>query len=101
LAAVSAHSGTAGVRPPASGKLKNVTVPDNPFPAAFFDRADPSPDTGFYATPRMVTHIDGGAIAAVRDLYAELGLDGGSAEHRRVLDLMSSWTSHLRSAPAQ
>ncbi len=78
-----------------------MTVPDNPFPAVFFDRADPSPDTDFYATPRLVTHIDGGAIAAVGDLYAELGLDGGSAERRRVLDLMSSWTSHLRSAPAE
>jgi SAM-dependent methyltransferase len=78
-----------------------VTVPENPFPAGFFDRADPSPDIGFYATPRMVTHIDGGAIAAVGDLYAELGLDGGSAERRRVLDLMSSWTSHLHSAPAE
>ena len=78
-----------------------MTAPENPFPAGFFDRADPSPDTGFYATPRMVTHIDRGAITAVGDLYAELGMDGGSGERRRVLDLMSSWTSHLRSAPAE
>jgi SAM-dependent methyltransferase len=51
--------------------------------------------------PRLVTHIDDVAIAAVADLYAELGLDGESVEPRRVLDLMSSWTSHLRSAPAE
>ena len=41
-----------------------------------------------------MTHLDEGAIAAVGDLYAELGLDG------RVLDLMSSWISHFHSAPA-
>ncbi len=49
----------------------------------------------------LVTHIDDRAIAAVGDLYAELGLDGDADEPRRVLDLMSSWTSHLASAPAE
>lgn len=57
----------------------------------FFDRTDPSPDAEFYGPPRLVTHIDDAAIAAVRALYAELGLGPGS----RVLDLMSSWVSHL------
>ena len=46
------------------------------FPAGFFDRADPSPDAGFYAPARFVTHIDDAAIAAVGALYAELGIDG-------------------------
>jgi SAM-dependent methyltransferase len=73
----------------------------DPFPAGFFDRADPSPDDRFYAPPRFVTHIDDGAIAEVGELYAELGLDGASPQPRRVLDLMSSWVSHLRSAPAE
>lgn len=77
-----------------------VSTPNDAFPG-FFDRADPSPDAEFYATPRLVTHIDDVAIAAVADLYAELGFDGYSDEPRRVLDLMSSWTSHLRSAPAE
>jgi SAM-dependent methyltransferase len=63
------------------------------FPPGFFDRADPSPDAGFYAPVRLVTHIDDGAIAAVGDLYDELGIDGD------VLDLMGSWVSHLRAAP--
>lgn len=72
-----------------------------PFPAGFFDRADPSPDAEFYAPTRLVTHIDDGAIAAVGDLYAELGVDGGAPGTRRVLDLMSSWVSHLRTAPAE
>ena len=65
------------------------------FPAGFFDRADPEPDDVFYRPPRLVTHIDDGAIAAVGDLYAELGLTG------RVLDLMSSWVSHFRTPPAE
>jgi len=73
----------------------------NPFPEGFFDRADPSPDEEFYAPTRLVTHIDDGAIRAVGELYRELGLDGDAREPRRVLDLMSSWVSHLRSAPAE
>ena len=68
------------------------------FPAGFFDRDDVTPDGAFYASPRLVTHIDDRAIAAVTDLYAELGVDG-SVPGRHVLDLMSSWVSHLRSAP--
>ena len=65
-----------------------------PFPPGFFDRSDESGDALFYSWPRLVTHIDDGAIAAVGALYAELGLDGN------VLDIMSSWVSHFRSAPA-
>jgi SAM-dependent methyltransferase len=63
------------------------------FPDGFFDRADPSPDPEFYAAPRLVTHIDERAVEAVGALYEELGVDGD------VLDLMSSWVSHLRTAP--
>ncbi len=59
-------------------------------PARAFDKLDPSPDPLFYAQPRLVTHIDDGAIAAVTALYRQhLPADG------RVLDLMSSWVSHL------
>jgi SAM-dependent methyltransferase len=65
------------------------------FPDGFFDRADPTTDTGFYSLPRLVTHIDEGAIAAVGDLYDELQLDGA------VLDLMSSWISHFKTPPAR
>jgi len=65
------------------------------FPPGFFDRTDPTPDTAFYAQPRLVTHIDGGAIAAVAALYDQLGLQG------RVLDLMSSWISHFSRPPEE
>lgn len=71
-----------------------MTTPGE-FPAGFFDRADESPDDGFYAPTRLVTHIDDGAIAAVGALYEELGLAGD------VLDLCSSWVSHFRSPPAR
>jgi SAM-dependent methyltransferase len=63
------------------------------FPDWFFDRADLGPDTAFYGPPRLVTHIDEGAIAAVGGLYAELSVEG------EVLDLMSSWVSHFRAPP--
>jgi SAM-dependent methyltransferase len=63
------------------------------FATGFFERADPSPDAGFYGPPRFVTHIDDAAIAAVGGLYAELGITGA------VLDLMGSWISHFREAP--
>ena len=58
-------------------------------PAAF-TKADRSPDALFYRQPRFVEHIDDGAVAAVTRLYAELVPRGGA-----VLDLMSSWVSHL------
>ncbi len=60
------------------------------FPPRAFDKADPTSDTLFYAQPRLVTHIDDGAIAAVTQLYRETLPPGGT-----ILDLMSSWVSHL------
>jgi SAM-dependent methyltransferase len=59
-------------------------------PPAAFDKEDPSPDAAFYDFPRFVTHIDDGAIAAVTRIYRETLPAGGA-----VLDLMSSWVSHL------
>lgn len=74
---------------------------DHGFPPGFFDRDDPGQDDEFYAPPRLVTHIDDGAIAAVGALYADLGIDGSAHEPRHVLDLMSSWVSHFRTPPAE
>ena len=59
-------------------------------PPRAFDKADPTPDSAFYAQPRLVTHIDDGAIAAVTALYRDTLPPGGD-----ILDLMSSWVSHL------
>ncbi len=60
------------------------------FPAGAFRRYDERPDEEFYSLPRLVTHIDEGAIAAVTQLYRECFPPGGT-----ILDLMSSWVSHL------
>lgn len=72
---------------------------DSGYRARFFDRGDPASDAIFYLSPRLVTHIDAAAMSAVSELYAELGIGGSSTDHQRVLDLMSSWVSHLRTAP--
>jgi SAM-dependent methyltransferase len=64
------------------------------FPPGFFERFDEQPDDEFYEPLRLVTHIDDDAIAAVGALYERLALTGD------VLDLMSSWISHFRTAPA-
>lgn len=60
------------------------------FPPGAFDRVDEGADTEFYLPPRLVTHIDDGAIEALRGFYGQV-LKPGDA----VLDLMSSWVSHL------
>jgi len=59
-------------------------------PPAAFARHDESPDDVFYSFPRKVVHIDDEAIAALGRLYAEVLPRGG-----RLLDVMSSWRSHL------
>jgi SAM-dependent methyltransferase len=60
------------------------------FPAGAFRRYDETPDEWFYSSPRLVTHIDDRPIAAVTQLYREHFPPGGT-----ILDLMSSWVSHL------
>lgn len=55
-----------------------------------FERMDPTDDARFYAVERKVTHIEDGAIEALRAVYRRT-LPGGA----EVLDLMSSWRSHL------
>jgi SAM-dependent methyltransferase len=60
------------------------------FPDDFFRRIDDDDDAVFYSTPRPVVHIDPGAIMKVGEIYARLLPRGGA-----ILDLMSSWRSHL------
>jgi SAM-dependent methyltransferase len=72
-----------GVRP-----LRRRATESN-YPPGSFEREDESDDGWFYASPRLVVHIDEGAIAAVSQLFKDL-IPADSA----VLDLMSSWRSH-------
>jgi SAM-dependent methyltransferase len=57
---------------------------------AAFARYDETDDARFYVQPRLVEHIDDGAVAAVIDLHREIFPAGGA-----ILDCMSSWVSHL------
>jgi SAM-dependent methyltransferase len=65
-------------------------VSESPFLPEHFRRLDERDDTLFYNQPRLVTHIDEHAIEAIRRLYAEL-----LPRDCEVLDLMSSWVSHM------
>lgn len=58
---------------------------DNPF-----IRSDEQDDRLFYEKPRLVTHVDGQAIETISALYGNILKPG-----IRVLDLMSSWRSHV------
>lgn len=53
-------------------------------------KADESDDTLFYSQPRFVHHLDGAFHARLTQLYRERLQTGW-----RLLDLMSSWVSHL------
>jgi SAM-dependent methyltransferase len=66
---------------------------DEPFPElpkSAFAKLDTGDDLAFYKAPRLVTHIDEVATAALTDFYRARIPQGA-----RVLDLMSSWVSHL------
>lgn len=49
-----------------------------------------SPDREFYSYPRFVKHVDDNFIGALTELYRDRIRPGSE-----VLDLMSSWVSHL------
>jgi SAM-dependent methyltransferase len=53
-------------------------------------KLDESDDGLFYDYPRFVTHVDEGFIQQLTQLYQQK-----LAPQSRVLDLMSSWVSHL------
>jgi SAM-dependent methyltransferase len=59
-------------------------------PSDAFAKLDDDDDEIFYEPPRLVYHIDDGAIAALTGFYRTVLPPGGV-----LLDLMSSWVSHL------
>lgn len=67
-----------------------TSVNGEPFPPGWFRREDESDDQRFYASPRLVVHVDDAAVAAIQaylgSVLPPLGV---------VLDLMSSWRSHI------
>ena len=70
--------------------IDSMTADGPAFPPGAFRKLDSTDDAAFYAAPRFVTHIDDIAIAALTQFYREHLPAGG-----RILDLMSSWVSHL------
>ncbi|QDZ21194.1 methyltransferase [Chloropicon primus] len=73
--------------------LEGYQFPDEfPFRAQDFQRFDEGSDSAFYSSPRFVTHIDDGAINALTRFY-EANLPQGPDV--AVLDICSSWISHL------
>ena len=69
---------------------RSAGLPPPDFPQGAFERVDEGDDSAFYVPVRLVTHIDDGAIAALSAFYGSVLPEGGA-----VLDLMSSWVSHL------
>ena len=67
-------------------------------PSNVFARLDEGADEDFYRFPRRVVHIDDGAITTVGQIYGDRIRPGAE-----ILDLMSSWRSHLpeRLSPAR
>jgi len=63
---------------------------DHPFPPEAFQRVDESDDKLFYSSPRKLVHIDEPAVAAVGEFFGAVFPQNGV-----LLDLMSSWRSHL------
>jgi SAM-dependent methyltransferase len=54
------------------------------------EKLDETDDKLFYAYPRFVTHVDDGFIQQLTDLYRDR-----LKPKTRILDMMSSWVSHL------
>lgn len=59
-------------------------------PAFWFQRPDDESDEVFYQQPRMVAHIDDATMLALTQFYRDFLPDDA-----HILDLMSSWLSHL------
>lgn len=79
-----------------------------PYSNSDFARIDSTNDTVFYETPRFVTHIDDNAIQSLTTYYQEemskclkekavttKGKSSDSNAKLDILDLCSSWVSHL------
>jgi len=107
---------TPSPRPTAAYALRRPSFPRTfPYPPSAFTRADPTPDPAFYASPRFVQHIDDRCRAALSQYYASVlprpvsvstqaeggaQPEDGKVRAPRILDLCSSWTSHLPSSYA-
>ncbi|CAB9522613.1 ubiE/COQ5 methyltransferase family [Seminavis robusta] len=75
---------------------------ENPFQSSSnrqFGRLDGSPDSMFYQAPRFVEHVDEPAVKTMTSYISQQAIPAAAAkvgdDDVRVLDLCSSWTSHI------
>merc|ERR1740124_956440 len=74
---------------------------DNPFRNDVFDarssfgRLNSSPDSNFYADPRFVEHVDSNAVSIITRYLSTNNGGGVLKKGDAVLDLCTSWTSHI------
>lgn len=71
-------------------QIRTNGKPTDFFSKSAFSRNDENRDSVFYEKPRLVHHIDAQARAHVSDVYRRT-----LKPNMAVLDLMSSWKSHL------
>ena len=86
---------------PSEGEVESAigNLDDNPFEnldKASFSRLDQTPDTVFYKDPRFTEHIDENAVELATRYISDI-----LHENDSVLDLCSSWTSHIDKITAQ
>lgn len=95
-----------GVSLPDPGEIEgsipnNWSGVENPFESSeantMFGRLDASPDTIFYTDPRFVEHVDENAVHIMTNYISTKAILPGDS----VLDLCSSWTSHVDSEVAK
>jgi len=89
-----------GILLPSMGEIESA-IPqtwdedDNPFTSlsdnVYFSRLDASDDKIFYSEPRFVEHVDQQAVDSITSYVTNKLLQPGDS----VLDLCSSWTSHI------
>jgi len=89
-----------GILLPSVGEIESA-IPqtwdedDNPFTSlsdnVYFSRLDASDDKIFYSEPRFVEHVDQQAVDSITSYVTNKLLQPGDS----VLDLCSSWTSHI------
>lgn len=94
-----------GILLPSEGEIAS-SIPstwddgDNPLAggdaSSSFARLDASDDAIFYSEPRFVEHVDERAVESMTGYISDRVLRPGDA----VLDLCSSWTSHVRPSPS-
>ena len=107
IQSLATHPANAAIRDPKTGILLpsvgeiESSIPqtwdedDNPFASlsesVSFSRLDASDDKIFYAEPRFVEHVDQQAVDSITSYVSDRLLQNGDS----VLDLCSSWTSHI------